>query len=218
VKGQYLLFFSNGCDTYAYVDGSMAQTRAAFNADDPTGTKYMDIVTNAMPAFFASDASATMAIIRALMNIAQPLTYEKMFRNIDSSQVVLVSGEEDNVYTPNLNRPDGGVDGGAPSDGGAGWAGLDVSDTVQKNEERRYQTPTLSAGSYLFQLSGTGGDADLYLKKGSAPTTTSWDCRPFKTGSNEVCTVNLTAPATVFAMVRGFSTAASTYRLVAKRQ
>jgi hypothetical protein len=100
VAGQYLLFFSNGCDTYAYVDGYMAQTRAAINLDDPTGTKYMDIVVNAMPAFFASDSSASMALIRALLNVASPLTYENIFRNIDNSQVVLVTGEEDNVFQP----------------------------------------------------------------------------------------------------------------------
>ncbi len=38
----------NGCDTFAYVDGALAQTRAALNPDDPNGTKYMEIVTNAM--------------------------------------------------------------------------------------------------------------------------------------------------------------------------
>src|SRR5690606_23361716 len=47
LAGQYLIMFMNGCDTYAYVDGTMAEMRAAINPDDPTGTKYMDIVTNA---------------------------------------------------------------------------------------------------------------------------------------------------------------------------
>jgi hypothetical protein len=100
VAGQYAIMFMNGCDTYAYVDGYMAQTRALVNPDDPTGTKYMDIVVNAMPAFFASDAPASMALIRGLMAVDAPLTYEQIFADIDSSQVVLVTGEEDNVYHP----------------------------------------------------------------------------------------------------------------------
>ena len=64
-----VVVFMNGCDTFAYVDGSLAQTRAALNPDDPTGTKYMDIVTNAMPSFFRSMPSASMALITGLMNL-----------------------------------------------------------------------------------------------------------------------------------------------------
>jgi hypothetical protein len=36
--GKYVIVFMNGCDTVAYVDGSLAQTRARINPDDPTGT------------------------------------------------------------------------------------------------------------------------------------------------------------------------------------
>ncbi len=43
VAGKYQMFFMNGCDTFAYVDGSLAQTRAKLNPDDPTGTKYMGV-------------------------------------------------------------------------------------------------------------------------------------------------------------------------------
>jgi hypothetical protein len=100
VPKKYTVFFMNGCDTFAYVDGSLAQTRAALNPDDPTGTKYMEIVTNAMPAFFASMAGASMALVSGLLQVDHPLTYEQIFANIDPSQVVLVTGEEDNVFTP----------------------------------------------------------------------------------------------------------------------
>jgi serine protease len=36
-------------------------------------------------------------------------------------------------------------------------------------------------------LSGGTGDADLYVKKGSEPTLSSFDCRPYKVGNNEAC-------------------------------
>jgi hypothetical protein len=36
-------------------------------------------------------------------------------------------------------------------------------------------------------LSGGTGDADLYVKFGSAPTATSYDCRPYLNGNNESC-------------------------------
>jgi hypothetical protein len=100
VSGKYLIVFMNGCDTFAYVDGSLAQARAALNPDDPTGTKFMEIVTNAMPAFFSSMSNASLALVRGLMSFEKPLTYEQIFKNIDSSQVVIVTGEEDNTFTP----------------------------------------------------------------------------------------------------------------------
>ncbi len=209
VPGKYLMLFMNGCDTFAYVDGSLAQKRAALNHDDPTGTKYMDIVTNAMPAYFHSDAPATTALIKGLMSTAAPKTYEQIFASVDTSQVVLVTGEEDNVFAPGMPIGPGGGGGG----GGGAWAGLNESGTVAKSAEKRYATPQLAAGSYTFALAGTG-DADLYVKSGSAPTTTSYDCRPYKNGSAESCTVTLAAPAIVNVMVRGYA-ASSTYTLTA---
>ena len=197
--GQYLMLFMNGCDTYAYVDGFLAQARAAVNSDDPTGTKYMDIVTNAMPSFFHSDSNATMAFIRGLLGYAQPLTYEKIFTTIDRSQVVLVSGEQDNAFVPG----GGGGGGGEPN-----WGGLTRSGSVSKNQENRVATPLLAAGTYLFELSGTS-DADLYVRVGQEPSTTLYDCRPFKAGSSEVCEVNLSTAAVIHVMVRGWAPSSS---------
>ena len=48
--GQYAIVFMNGCDTYAYIDSALADAHADVNEDDPEGTKYLDIVANAMPA------------------------------------------------------------------------------------------------------------------------------------------------------------------------
>jgi hypothetical protein len=97
---KYQIFFMNGCDTFAYVDGSLAQTRAALNPDDPTGTKYMEFVTNAMPSFFSSMPYASMALFKGLKAYDAPKTYDQIFANIDPSEVVLVTGEEDNTYHP----------------------------------------------------------------------------------------------------------------------
>jgi hypothetical protein len=205
--GQYLMLFMNGCDTYAYVDGYLAQARAAVNPDDPTGTRYMDIVTNAMPAFFHSDSNATMAFIRGLMSYEQPLTYEKIFTAIDRAQVVLVSGEQDNVFVPG-----GGGGGGGESN----WGGLTRSGTVVQNQEDRVETPLLAPGTYLFELSGTS-DADLYVRVGQAPTTSLFDCRPYKAGSSELCEVSLSSAAVIHVMVRGWA-ASSTYTLEGSKQ
>jgi hypothetical protein len=205
--GQYAIVFENGCDSYAYVDSALWDAHAAINPDDATGTKYLDVLINAMPAYFRSDSEASMAFINALANRAAPKTYEQIFKDVDSSQVVMVTGEEDNVFVPG-----GGGDG--PEE--PNWSGLNESGSVEKNIEVRYETPKLAPGTYSFDMTGTG-DADLYVRVGEAPTKTLYDCRPYKAGSKESCSVSLNTASTVHVMVRGWA-ASSTYALVGGRQ
>ena len=187
VPGKYLMFFMNGCDTFAYVDGSLAQTRALLNPDDPTGTKYMDIVTNAMPSFFHSTPGDRRRSSRASWATAAPKTYEQIFATIDTAQVVLVTGEEDNVFTPGM--PIGGGGGG----GGGAWTGLDESGSVARADEKRYATPQLPAGTLHVRARGDRRRGPLREAR-RAPTTSSYDCRPYKNGSAETCTVTLAQP------------------------
>ncbi|MET1255913.1 M4 family metallopeptidase [Aliikangiella maris] len=44
------------------------------------------------------------------------------------------------------------------------------------------------ATNIKFETSGGTGDADLYVKFGSEPTDTDYDCRPYKSGNSETCT------------------------------
>jgi hypothetical protein len=44
------------------------------------------------------------------------------------------------------------------------------------------------ATNLSFTMSGGTGDADMYVKFGSAPTDTVYDCRPYKSGNAESCT------------------------------
>jgi hypothetical protein len=204
VKGQYVVIQLNGCDTFAYVDDALNKAHMAVNPDDPTGYKYMDLVNNGMPAFFHELSNTTMAMFRGLMSYSEPKTYETIFKSIDTSQVVLVSGEQDNTFTP------GG--GGNPT----AFTGITGSGSIVRSVEQRFQTPVVDAGTYEFSITGTN-DADLYVRVGQAPTTASWDCRPYKSGSNETCRVTLAQPAPVHVMVRGFSSASSSFQLSGKK-
>ncbi len=54
--------------------------------------------------------------------------------------------------------------------------------------------------------SGTSsGDADLYVRFGSAPTTSTYNCRPYLTGSTESCTISNPSAGTWYACSRGYS-------------
>ena len=212
VAGQYVVVYMNGCDTFAYIDDALFNSHKAVNADDTTGYKYIDIINNSMPAFFSSMTGATMSIFRGLMAYDNPKTYEEMFRGVDSSQVVMVTGEQDNVFVP------GG--GTTPPPSGT-WAGISETASVTKGEVKKWQTPTLPTGKYEFAItrpSGvTTGDADLYVRIGRDATLTEYTCRPYKTGSNESCTVDLPSAAQVFVQVRGYSTGASKFKLVGRK-
>jgi vibriolysin len=59
--------------------------------------------------------------------------------------------------------------------------------------------------SAVITISGGTGDADLYVKLGSAPTTSSYNCRPYLTGNNETCTFNSPTAGTYYINVRAYA-------------
>jgi hypothetical protein len=203
-KGRYTVFFFNGCDTFAYLDNQLPSRFAALNPDDPSGTKYLDVATNLMPAYFHSMPDASLAFVDALAHPAEPKTYQQIFASVDDKQVVVVTGEEDNAYSPATEAFDG----------------IDATGALGRGQSKAFETPMLAAGTYEVKLSETkpsaAGDVDLYVGVGYAPTTSTYDFRPYLYGSNESVTVTLDQPSKIFVMVRGYEdapVAQSKYRL-----
>jgi hypothetical protein len=98
---QYQMFFFDSCDTYAYLDTALTDRRHALNgADDPVGTKYLDVATNVLPSYFSNYAASSLTFVSALANRDAPKTYNEIMTSLPSDQVVVVSGEEDNVFHP----------------------------------------------------------------------------------------------------------------------
>ncbi len=59
--------------------------------------------------------------------------------------------------------------------------------------------------SAVISISGGTGDADLYVNLGSAPTTTTYTCRPYTTGNAETCTFNSPTAGTYYINVRAYA-------------
>lgn len=74
-------------------------------------------------------------------------------------------------------------------------SGNDISYTMQ--------VPA-GATDISFKTSGGTGDADLYVKFGSAPTDSSYDCRPYANGNSETCTGTQTG-GTYYVRVKAYS-------------
>ncbi|RKH19277.1 peptidase S1 [Corallococcus praedator] len=66
---------------------------------------------------------------------------------------------------------------------------------------------TVPAGATTLTVvqSGGTGDADLYVRQGSQPTTSAYNCRPYASGNAETCTLNSPAAGTWYVSVRGYS-------------
>ncbi len=82
-----------------------------------------------------------------------------------------------------------------------------VSGISGSQASQQFWKLTVPAGqtSLVFQISGGTGDADLYVRKGAAPTTATFDCRPYITGNNETCTFTSPAAADYYVMLRGYT-------------
>lgn len=61
------------------------------------------------------------------------------------------------------------------------------------------------ASNLKFQISGGTGDADLYVRFGSPPTTATYDCRPYLSGNSETCTFATPQVGTYYVMLRGYA-------------
>ena len=61
------------------------------------------------------------------------------------------------------------------------------------------------ATNLRFVMSGGSGDADMYVRFGSAPTTSAYDCRPYVGGNSETCTISNVQAGRYHVMLNGYS-------------
>jgi serine protease len=80
--------------------------------------------------------------------------------------------------------------------------------TVGANGELKYQLIVPNgATNLLFAMYGGTGDADIYVKRGTPPTNSSFDCRPFSFGNNETCFFPAPASGVWYVTIKGFTAA-----------
>jgi hypothetical protein len=78
-----------------------------------------------------------------------------------------------------------------------GLSGAAASEKHFKIDVPAGQTPL------VIEISGGSGEADLYVKKGAKPTTSSWDYRPYLTGNDEKVDIVDPSAATWYIMLYG---------------
>lgn len=82
-------------------------------------------------------------------------------------------------------------------------SGYPVSGLSQSKNNWLYYTISLpsNAASFTASSSGGSGNANLYVRKGANPTTSTYDCRSAGSNNNETCTIN--SPSTSSSYVIG---------------
>jgi len=102
----------------------------------------------------------------------------------------------------------GGGGGGGGSTGGPLAKGVPVTGINQTTGNSVNYTLAVPAGAtnLTFTLSGGTGDADMYVRFGSAPTDTTYDCRPYLSGNNETCSVAAPSAGTYHVRLKAYST------------
>ena len=98
-----------------------------------------------------------------------------------------------------------------PSTGGGTATGgsASVTDITVARRAWTYYTVDIPAGMSTldFNMSGGSGDADLYIRRGAKPTTSTYDCRPYKSGNTEACAFTNPAADTWHIGIYGYSAA-----------
>jgi hypothetical protein len=90
-------------------------------------------------------------------------------------------------------------------DGQGGETVVNESGTVAQRTWKHFGPYTVPAGAQLrVNMSGTN-DADLYVRRGSQPTTRSYDCRSNGESSTESCTVTQTTAGAMHVSVYGYA-------------
>ena len=96
---------------------------------------------------------------------------------------------------------------GGGNGGGATGGSSTVNDISVSRRAWKYYTVEVPAGMATLNvsISGGSGDADLYVRKGAKPTSSSYDCRPYKNGNTESCPFTNPAADTWHIGIYGYS-------------
>ena len=86
-------------------------------------------------------------------------------------------------------------------------SGVAVTNISGSSGDKKYYRIEVPSGTtkITFQMYGGSGDADLYVKKGSVPTLSSFDGRPYLYGNNETAIFQSPQVTTWYVMIHAYA-------------
>ncbi len=187
---------TSGSETFFTLEVPSGATDLSFVMSGGSGDADMHVRFGSAPTTSTYDCRPYKSGNSETCTFASPSTgtYHVMLRGYSSYSGTTLTGS----YT-------GGGGGGGGDDvleNGVPKTGLSGASSSETNFT--LEVPA-GATDLSFVMSGGTGDADMYVRHGSAPTTSTYDCRPYKNGNNETCTFASPASGTWHVMLRGYS-------------
>ncbi len=102
-RGKYQIVFFNGCQSFGYLGPSMHERRIAQNGRDrdPHGTKFLDVIVTALPAYAEFTPTEQVLYDAALERTKGWGELLRLFREQQAaSHLTTVFGEDDNSFRP----------------------------------------------------------------------------------------------------------------------
>ena len=100
-RSKYQLMYLYGCQSLAYLEPTMHEKRTELNGAnaDPDGTKFLDVIATALPAY-GDNGRSTLGLYRALLAPSAPKTFNALIEGISPLHLTAVYGEHDNTFRP----------------------------------------------------------------------------------------------------------------------
>lgn len=93
-------------------------------------------------------------------------------------------------------------------------SGAVITDSVAQGQWKDYKITSIAGGQVNVELFNLSQDADVYVRAGSRPTRTQYDCRPFLSGTaSESCTISTPGGGASYIAVRGFAAGVTSFTL-----
>jgi hypothetical protein len=197
--GRHQIIVSATLDVRDLADPSLLVPRIAVNDGDPLGSRHLDHVF-VLDSLRERSGRIALAGLASALAAAAPRTYRQAL----AAHETLILGDEDNRYFP-------GFDPASPE------AGFVLAAKLDLDAEHLYEIEAAPGGTYLVRLSHDprypGGDVDLFVRAGDAPTALRFDCHPYLRGSAETCRITLPKSDSLHVLVRGYDNEPSNYVL-----
>ncbi|WP_290613659.1 S8 family peptidase [Arsukibacterium sp. UBA3155] len=146
----------------------------------------------------APHVAGVAALIKQVKPSATPDEIETILKTSSRSFPASCSGCGTGIVDANA-----AVTAAMPAAGGGGT----VTNLSATTNNWLHYTITVPTGMKTLSatISGGTGDADLFVRRGARPTTTTFDCRPYLEGNNENCSFSNPVADTWHVSIRAYS-------------
>ncbi|MCK6600136.1 MAG: hypothetical protein L6Q37_17360, partial [Bdellovibrionaceae bacterium] len=96
-QSRYQIYFFNSCSSYPYYNSQYFSLKKT--AQDPKGTKNLDIITNGLSTLFIAIAPSSYALMQAVEIYAtqnKKTSYQEIISKANSDNLIGINGDEDN--------------------------------------------------------------------------------------------------------------------------